>query len=251
MGTRDTLIESVPQSFRSGSWRYENEMWYRLQDANFTFIDDFTVGGRFKASTFPIDLIMGCRVPVSPSRVYGYISLQYGNYQNSQPNVPLTPRRVSEIAALQVTLTHQIVGNTQGLNECWLTATPHPSNLTPDDRTDEIGFFTHVQSGTVSFMNGATQFGTWVDPGGTSWTIARYATPGNVNGAGEAIPYTMLRPTSGSHYDGFLYWKEMLLKLVSLGILDGTEYFNGMAIGHEPLGGQCAMKVSAVSVNYS
>jgi hypothetical protein len=89
-------------------------------------------------------------------------------------------------------------------------------------------------------MDGVTQIGTFTDPAGRGWTVAR----------DDGAAFTMFRPTDGSDVQGTIYWKEMLAFLISKSVITGAEYFNGIAFGPEPRLGNGAAQLS-LTVDYA
>lgn len=182
--------------------------------------------------TFPAGTVMRWQWPNGkpPSGVYGYLHVAYGNYAGGAPIEPVPPVRIANMPDIATDFAVTINGDPKRYNllsETFLTALP-ASFAT---RGLEIGFLPNVSDDGRSFFSGGEQLGTWRDPGGREWKVA-------IRGK-----YCMLIPTDATFTSGTLYFGAVIKWLMSQGRLTGQEWFNGLAIGVEPVGGRGSLRV--------
>jgi len=227
---------------KSGSYEGFLAMWGVGNSPALTLGTDYATGARYDTTSINANVIYGWQLPAANNGVRGYLQLSFGNYDGGSPTTPLTPKKINAVTALAVVVAFQVVGDPVSLlNEFWASTTAHATGSVTD-KVEEVGCFPHVVQYTIDYMNGCSQIGTFTDPGGRSWTVARDMNP--------TPHFTMFRPTNGADVQGTIYWKEMLAYLVAQGVLTGQEYFNGMAFGPEPVAGKGAVNLSLTG-NYA
>lgn len=177
-------------------------------------------------------------VPPKHTGVYGYNALSFGSYDGGVPETPVDPRQVKAIGALSTTfrysLTHPI-GDFNVLSEFFLTS------KAGDGKTAEIGFLLRPAKSAIAFAGAGRQLGTFVDPAGRAWKVARQPAPHG--------PFHMFLP-DGEVLEGTLDCKAALDFLRVRGCVTGEEWFNGLALGIEPVSGSGSMRVERFTVDF-
>jgi hypothetical protein len=204
---------------------------------------DFESNNRVFTSTFPTNTIMHWRVPNFPpasAGVYGFLHVSYGNYDGDAQQVPVTPQQVYTLTNFTENLNFTTTATSSNLlNEFYLTSASGNSTA----KLFEVGMFPNVPSTTATFVNGATQLGSFVDPGGRAWTVAQ--------STGAAAPYIVFMPTNLANVTGTVYWQDMLGYLIAQGVITGNEWINGVAVGTEPYTGSGTTTINTFSVNFT
>ncbi|QXT35537.1 hypothetical protein KV697_17705 [Sphingomonas sanguinis] len=182
--------------------------------------------------TFPAGTTMRWQWPGGkpPSGVYGYLHIAYGNYAGGAPVQPVPPVQIANMPDVKTDFAVTIDGDPTRYNllsETFLTAKPAQFAT----RGLEIGFLPNVSADGRSFFAGGEQLGEWRDPGGRTWKVA-------IRGK-----YCMLIPDGPTFTQGTLYFGAVIQWLIDQGRLTGQEWFNGLAIGVEPVGGRGSLRV--------
>jgi hypothetical protein len=169
--------------------------------------------------------------------VYGYNHLAWGYYAGGVPKEQVRSAQVADIAEL-VTDFDVAVSAERGefnvLSETFLTLKERDFST----RDVEIGFLTDASPTARRFAGRAKQFGTWVDPGGRAWNVTLHD------------KYCMFIPVRGAMHRGRIHYGAAMKWLVARDVLTGREWFNGLAIGVEPVSGMGAMDVKRWRVTY-
>lgn len=166
------------------------------------------------------------------SGVWGYDALSYGNYDGGSPQVAVTPRQVNSINVFTEAFDYAISGelaNFGVLNEFYLTNTSGNSL----DKKLEIGFLLHPTATTIAFQSGGTSIGTYTDAGGISWSVVQNSTF-----------VTFMRLDNSDVTVATIDKKAALLYLKGKGVITGSEWVNGCAIGIEPFQGVGRMQIN-------
>jgi hypothetical protein len=168
--------------------------------------------------------------------VWGYNFLFYGNYDNSSPAVRVTPRQVKNITTLRQDYTvATTTGDFNVLNEFYLTSDSGNAAA----KVVEIGYFPHSSASGKRFHDSGTQFGSFQDTFGESWVVAKQGTF-----------YMLMPPNDGEMLSGSIDVKAALAFLIAKRVITGNEWFNGIALGVEPVSGTGRLTVSNWTVTY-
>jgi Putative peptidoglycan binding domain len=243
------ILFTNDQFYTQGSYSSYPGMWYLFIDPTLglghTAVEgvDFQSSIRVFTSTFPNNTILYDRVPNFPptmAGVYGFLHVAYGNYDGDAQQVPVTPLQVYTLTNFTNDINWTTTGTTSNLlNEFYLTSSSGNSAA----KLFEIGEFPNVPSTTLNYVtNLTTSKGTFVDPGGRSWSV--------VYGSG-AVPYISFYPTNLQNVNGTVYWKDMLGYLISQGLITGNEWINGVSIGIEPYTGAATTTINTFNVNFT
>lgn len=195
--------------------------------------------------TFPRGTVFTWDVTPDPNwtGVNGFLSLAYGNYDDSPSSI--TPRKVNTITDLTLTVGWSFRGNasTGLLCECWLS--PASTATGPITKTAEVGFWPKVSPQAASFAAGtvAVGSGSFTDTHGAVWLVRQDTS--------LAQPYYFAyRPGYASH-QGPLHFKDLFAFLTTAGKITGNEWFNGLAFGPEPRSGSGSLVISEFIPSYS
>ena len=194
-----------------------------------------------RPGSFPADTEISWHWPLVPPKhtgVYGYNALSFGTYDGGTPEVAVTPRQVKEIDALSTTFRYSLahpIGDFNVLSEFYLTSKPAGAKVA------EIGFFLRPSRSAVTFAADGTQLGPYVDATRRPWKVARQPTPHG--------PFYMFLPAAEVPA-GSIDCKAALDFLRSKGCVTGEEWFNGIALGIEPVTGSGSMRVERFTVDY-
>lgn len=195
----------------------------------------------FDPATFPAGTVIRSQAPgVDPGvhgcGVYGYHHVAYGNYNDGIPEQAVPPRQVRAIRTLAVDLDVAFAGEGEFnvLQEFFLTAQPgsHRRQLI------EIGYLLHPSASARKFAQSGRRYGDYTDPAGRTWHLYRVAR------------YLMLVPAAGDVSAGALDIAHLLKELTKRRLLKGSEWFNGMAIGIEPVMGDSEMTIRKWRIHY-
>lgn len=196
---------------------------------------DYDAIWTLKRSSFPADSVLNWYVPAGPipnkKGVWGYFHIAYGNYEGNRQQIPVIPRKVGELNAFESGFGWSYSGtnNFTLLHELFLTrvAKPQPQWVNGPDFALEVGFFLHSPEITRTFHLKGKPVGPDHQNGGVTYSVRR-------NGN-----YVTFAPAGfAEQLEGRIDWKAALTYLVAQGVITGSEYVNGVALGVEPtLGG--------------
>lgn len=182
--------------------------------------------------TFPAQTLIEWRWPNSPAKtgVYGYMHLAYGYYAGGITREKIAPVRVADLGAIHTDFTIEMTGDpahANVLSETFLTSAPGDFNT----KVIEVGFLPSISASGRSFFDAGEQLGAWTDPSGRVWNVAAQA------------EYFMFIPAKGRFLSGRLDFAAALRWLMAKKRVTGKEWFNGLAIGVEPVQGFGKMKI--------
>lgn len=195
-------------------------------------------------ATFPNDVVISSKAPAGDPNsygcgVYGYNHIGFGNYDGSTLPTPVTSRQVKDITALamQVEITdQQSDGQYNILNEFYLTSSAGNAAA----KVVEIGFFLHASPASIAFAKKGTGLGVFTDVSGRRWTVTK------------AAKFVMLVPVDGNDVtSATIDGRGVMAFLVANGIITGTEWFNGAALGVEPVRGSSTVSIGQWTVTYN
>jgi hypothetical protein len=179
-----------------------------------------------------------------PDGVYDFSAIDYGYYDNTVVNTPIPSATISSIQTLTETHSLTFAGNLQGfdaIDDMFLTTSPENSNT----NVAEIEVFLHTPTYSAQYVQASTPIGTFQNSGIT-WTVAESVSSGSTQ------PDFLIMPTNQADVpSGTIDLKAALNYLVSKGLIAGSLYFNGFALGTETQSGSGSMTINSLSVAYS
>lgn len=217
------------QPFMQGRHVAMNGPWSRWIDPTIT---NYSNAMRIQTTTWPNNTSLQWRFPdkVASTGVYGYNYVAYGQYWDLKPPVKVPPKKFSTIKTLKFYSSVDFSGDASRFNilaEFFVTRKPGDIK----SRIAEVGWLLHMPAQSEKYFRSGKQLGTYRDAEGRGWDVASHRD-------GAAGHYIMLAPHSGNvvlttpvDVMAAMRW---LAARKEIG-LDG--YFNGMAVGVEPLRG--------------
>lgn len=205
---------------------------------------------RVHPDTFPDDTTFTWDVTPAPDwgGINGYLHLDYGNYDDSPTGGVVTPRQVSAITDLTVTIDWTFTGDEASglLSECWLTPVATPTGSL--DKTHEVAFFPKLSPDAATYVNGLPPVGagSFVDSNGVTWNVCE-----GTSGVGAEVPYLIAYRPGHADFTGTLRYEDFLAFLTASGALTGAEWFNGVAFGVEPHSGAGSLTIKDFAVTYA
>jgi hypothetical protein len=193
-------------------------------------------------SAFPNDSAITWNWPEvqAPYGVYNYLSIEYGNYDETVVQTPITPQQVRGITTLSETHNFTVAGQLTGfdvIDDMFLT----PNSGDQSVHLFEIEVFMHTPPGSVGFVQSVQQVGS-VNISGVTWTVAIYQ---------GSNPDILFMPTNEADVNGTVDLKAVFNYLISKGILTGNEWFNGFGTGVEVQEGYGSATFNSFSVTYN
>ncbi|QIG80970.1 hypothetical protein [Stakelama tenebrarum] len=193
-------------------------------------------------AAFPDNSRISVRAPdASPGAhgcgVYGYHFLAYGNYHAGRTQRPVPPRRVRDIAALDMAFAFTVAGPGEYnvLAEFYLTREPGSHR----DQRAEIGWFLHPSPTSLAFARSETRLDDYLDGQGRRWQLYR------------ADRFLMLFAADGGDVpQGTVDMKHLLDELVRRDLIEDGWWFNGAAIGVEPVRGESRLDLQRWHITY-
>jgi hypothetical protein len=195
-------------------------------------------------SKFPYEAVIDVSAPAEDPYtygcgVYGYHHVAFGNYNGGIPRTAAEPRQIKALDRLEVEVVQRsrsLPGDYNVLHETFLTREAGK----PDDKILEVGWFLHADTTATNWGKGGTRLGAHVDPAGRQWQVYQRDT------------FVMIFPADGRDVEsGTLYMKAMFDQLMQWKLLTGDEWFNGMAIGVEPIRGKATMTLERWTIAMS
>lgn len=189
--------------------------------------------------TFPAGTEIHWAWPERPPQagVYGFMHVAYGYYAGGVPKEEVPSRRIKDIRKLKTHFmisTSNIDGQYNILSETFLTRVSRDFA----SRSAEVGFLSAVSDDGRIFFDLGRSLGSWTDPDQRVWSVA-------VQGQ-----YFMFIPAEAAARAATLHFDEAFRWLISKQELTGEEWFNGLAIGAEPVSGSGTMRLEAWDVDY-
>lgn len=231
--------------YTKGSFSAYAAPWCVLKTGKLSVGKDLVDTISLAPSTFPNDVVIRTSAPMADPTsfgcgVYGYHHVAYGNYDGGVPQTPVAPRQVRTITSftsrLDVTSASEGGGQYNVLHEFYLTSAAGKE----DAKVIEIGYFLHASASAAAFAATGTSVGTFDDPSDRRWEVRKAGT------------FVMLMPADGKDVGSTtLDVKALLAFLTGKGLLTGDEWFNGMAVGTEPVRGDATTVIRAWTVALS
>ncbi len=217
--------------------------WSRWVDPS---IKDYSNSIRIDTGTWPRDTLIQWRFPakVASTGVYGYNYVAYGQYWDLKPPVVVPPKTFRAIKTLKFHTAIERAGDASSYNvlaEYFVTRKPGDIN----SRVAEIGWLLHMPDLSAKYFRMGKQVGSYRDGAGREWVVASHKD-------GAAGHYIMIAPKSGdANLTAPIDALAAMRWLAAHGEVDLDGYFNGMAVGIEPLRGSGSATVRKFDVVYN
>jgi hypothetical protein len=170
----------------------------------------------------------------------GYNFITWGKYDGTDPAVPVPTRLMSDVSTLAIAIDLSwaaLAGDFNLLVECFAFA-----DKAGTQKVAEIGFFPHAPAATAAYVKAGRRVGIFTDASGIAWLCGVQP--------GPAGPYYMFVTANGTDVPkGRIAMGAAIAWLIANGELTGREWFTGLALGTEPLGGSAIVFVNALSVD--
>ncbi|QIG79532.1 hypothetical protein [Stakelama tenebrarum] len=194
-------------------------------------------------SAFPAQTGISWRwPPFAPSNglsIWGYDHIGYGNYDGGHPEVRIPAKQVQDIELLSQTYAWTgsfSTGEATLLTEFYLRSDPEDNA----SKTLEIGWFLHVPKQTRKFLATGKRIGRYTDGQKRVWDVTL-----------QDAFLTFAPPAdSGDKNFGSIDMLAALHWLREKKVISGEEWFNGVAIGVEPLKGFGSVEIQSWEVEY-
>lgn len=199
----------------------------------------------WQSGQMPNNIKMTWRWPAASTRpadcgAYGYNFIAYGNYDGGHTMVSTPALQVGLISELTVAYTVDVqatAANFNGLFEFFLTN----ASGRADQKAVEIGFLWHAPPKTRAWAATGYKIGTFTDRYGKRWAVT-------ANNTGVAGLYIVFVPEAGTQLTGTFDVKGGLTFLKKAKFITDKLWYNGAAMGVEPLGGSGTATVRSLKV---
>lgn len=234
--TEKRVVLNDNVNYTVGSYNAYAAPWCALRNASLVVGKDISTRISLLPSKFPNDIEITAFTPnVNPHDygcgVYGYHHVHFGNYSGLLPKGKFDGMQVSSLRKLIVDFSFADIGSTgeyNMLNEYFLTSEKDRQ----DKRIMEIGYFFHPSQSAIEFAKTGKDIGNYTDAEGRGWSVR------------QAGQFVMLMPADGKDLrSGSLDMAHFLQHLVKKGKLTGNEWFNGAAMGVEPVRGNSSVRI--------
>jgi hypothetical protein len=229
------------QNYARGAYGAYASPWSTFTDKSLKRGFDYTDTVDVSPDTFPDNTVLNWRWPDhvgQKSGVWGYMHLFMGNYDGGKPPIPTQPRQVNGIHTLaeDFDLAYDGPPDFNLLNEFYLTSRAGDAAA----KKVEIGYFLHVSPQGAAFFERGKPIGSYRDQAGRLWRVRM------------AGVYCMLVPADGRDLlHGSIDIRATLAFLQAKGVIKGDEWFNGIALGSEPIKGAGRLDVRHWKVVYN
>ena len=229
------------QNYTQGAYGAYASPWSTLTDKSLQRGVDYLDIVDVSPDTFPDHTVLYWRWPTHVSQktgVWGYMHLFLGNYDGGKPPVLTQPRQVNGIHTLAeyFDLAYGTPSDFNLLNEFYLTSRAGAAAA----KRVEIGYFLHASAEGAAFFERAKPLGAYRDEAGRLWQVRMAGT------------YCMLIPADARDFlKGSIDVRATLAFLQARGVIKGDEWFNGIALGSEPIKGAGRLDVNVWKVVYN
>lgn len=237
------VVLKSEQPYMKGNYAAFAGPWSRWIDHSIT---DYSNAIRISTAQWPSNVGMSWRFPdkYASTGVYGYNYLAYGQYWDLKPPGAVTPRKISDIRTLSFSADVHLTGDAANYNvlaEFFLTKQAGKI----DSRLVEIGWLLNMPQRTKEYFDNGKQIGAYTDAHGRKWLVASH----NDGAAGHYILFAPDRPEARSMapIDALASVKW----LAARNEVDPGSYFNGMAVGAEPLRGAGGIQIRKFDVTFN
>lgn len=231
----------------ASQWKYlvYAAPWCAKSHPSLVYNRDYQDEISWQSGQMPNNIKIKWRWPAASARpadcgAYGYNFVAYGNYDGGYTKVGIPAKQVRAISELTVSYAVDVqatAANFNGLFEFFLT---NASGRT-DQKAVEIGWLWHAPPKTREWAATGYKIGTFTDRYGKRWTVT-------ANNTGVAGLYIVFIPEGGSQLTGSFDVKGGLAFLKTGKFISDQLWFNGAAMGVEPLGGSGTTVVRSLKV---
>ena len=236
----ERMALSARSNFHKGSYTAYAQPWGGDADARYRFWATYADMMRIDVARFPANTGISWRwPPYSPRKagVWAYDFIAYGNYDGGPSEVPIPPRKLDDIRTLRQDFawTSTRLGRANVLTEFYLRSDPADS----ESKLLEVGFLLSAPPRTIAFADGGRQIGEYRDAAGRTWR------------ASLNEKYVLFLPADHAPVaSGKIDMLAALRWLKEQKLLNGTEWFTGIAIGAEPMAGFGNLQLDRWNVEY-
>ena len=205
---------------------------------------DYTESFALDPERFPANSLISWNWPSAGARdqVRGFLAIDYGNYYNTIPEMPVQSTRVNGIESLVCKHDLSIAGLVSAFNviiNFFLTSTDCFGAI-----LYEIEIFLHTPNYAKAYIDSIPLIGIFTSASNLRWRVAR--DPAGIQG-----PNILFYPLGQADVlVDTIDLKKMLVWLINQGTITGDEFFNGLAVGIEPQQRDGTLKVNSLFVDY-
>ena len=239
------IIKADREFYSKGRWIAYAAPWSTYAGVTLRQGIDFADAVEIDPATFPDNTLISHQWPLqSPvaGLIRGYNAVSFNRYDGGTPAAPVAAKQVKSIIALTTAFSLDWfgpIGSFNVLHEFFLTGAAERF----DTKRLEVGFFLHAPLETKAYINGGVQLGVFQDRFGRAWQVAHRP--------GPAGPYCMFVPVDGADMPNSAVDDLGALRfLVAKGLASPEWWFNGLAIGVEPVTGSASLKIISLAVDY-
>lgn len=236
------IVLKSEQPYMRGSYAAFAGPWSRWLDHSIT---DFTNRISIDAAQWPRNVGMSWEFPqkYASTGVYGYNYLAFGQYWDLKPPQPVAPKKFSDIRSLSFAADFRLLAGSADSNVlAEFFVTREPGNI--DSRTAEIGWLLNMPQRTKDYFRNGRQIGVYKDARGREWQVASH----NDGAAGH---YILFAPKAGAPpFRAPIDALASVRWLAARGEIGLDTYFNGMAVGVEPLKGAGSIAIRRFDVTF-
>lgn len=174
--------------------------------------------------------------------VRGFLAIDYGNYYNIIPEHSIESSIIENIQTLSCNFDLLLKGTVSGCNviiNFFLTLTSNPNLI-----LFEIEVFLHMPRFAKSYIDRVSPIGTFKSASNRVWKV----TKDSIAAHGPDILFSPI--DQADLLAGTVDLKEMLVWLTGRGVITGSEFFNGLAIGVEQQQHDGTLAINTLSVYY-
>lgn len=206
---------------------------------------DYTENFLLDPVTFPAgSLISWHWPPAAPNAlIRGFLAVDYGNYYNTVPEIPIQSSQVKDIKQLTCIHDLSIRGTLSGFSviiNFFLTSSHDPNSI-----LFEIEVFLHTPKYARTYADHVSSIDLFKSASSLVWKVSK--DPAAAHG-----PDFLFYPANQADVlAGTVDLKEMLSWLAGRGAISGDEFFNGLAIGIEPQQYDGTLTINALTIHYA
>ena len=198
-------------------------------------------------ATFPNDTSISWAYPPdhAASSIKSFLAVDYGNYNHTNAPEPVASSMVDKIKTLQLNVAMMMAGYLEGYDvivDYYLTS--KKGDL--DTKIIEVEIALHAPSFFKRYADSVRTIGFYKSADGAIWKLSLDEHAAMMQGKPDILIY----PTDGLDRLGISLDIQAIHRfLVGRNVLNGTEYFNGLALGVEPQqqGGTLTVKILDVA----
>ena len=199
-------------------------------------------------ATFPNDTLISWAYPHdhAASSIKSFLAIDYGNYNHTNATEPIASSMIGRIKTLQLNVALITAGYLEGYDvivDYYLTS--KKGDL--DTKITEVEIALHGPSFFKRYADSVRTIGFYKSEDGAVWKISLDEHAAMMQGKPDILIY----PTDGfDRLNISLDIQALHRVLVDRNVLNGTEYFNGLALGVEPQQQSGTLTVKTLNVTY-